>query len=341
MTMRLRLPALALLLSSLAAADTGPGYHVLKSYVLGGTDGWDYVALDSLHHRLFVARQTRVMVLDPASGKLLGEVTGLNGAHGTAFAYDVNRGFATSGRDSTVTMFNLETYEMLARLRADADADAVLYDPATKRVYTMNGDAGTSTVIDPAAGKVVGSIPLGGKPEFAVSAGNGMLYANLVDKADIVEIDAKALKVVREWPMAPCASPTGLAIDRRHHRLFSGCRNRLMAISDARQGRLLATVPIGAGVDANAYDPVTGFAFSSNGEGTVTVVREEAPGKFSAAETVPTMTGARTMALDPTTHMLYLVGAKFGPLPDSATSGNVRRRPPVLPNSFTLLVVGR
>jgi YVTN family beta-propeller protein len=341
MTMKLRLPALALLLITVAAADTGPGYHVLKSVVLGGTDGWDYVALDSMHHRLFVARQTRVMILDPASGKLLGEVTGLNGAHGTAFAYAVNRGFATSGRDSTVTMFNLDTYQVLGKLKADEDADAVLYDPATKRIYTMNGDAETSTVIDPAAGKVVGTIRLGGKPEFAVSAGDGMLYANLEDKADIVEIDAKGLKVVREWPMAPCTSPTGLAIDRQHHRLFSGCRNRVMAISDAHQGRLLATVPIGAGVDANAYDPGTGFAFSSNGEGTVTVVREEAPGKFTVAETVPTMTGARTMALDPTTHTLYLVGAKFAPLPDSAAPGTGRRRPPVLPNSFTLLVVGR
>jgi YVTN family beta-propeller protein len=341
MTTKLRLPILALLLGALTAAAAGPGYHLLKSYALGGTDGWDYVALDSVHHRLFVARQTRVMVLDPASGKLLGEVTGLNGAHGTAFAYDVNRGFATSGRDSTVTMFNLETYEVLAKLKADEDADGILYDPATKRIYTMNGDAGTSTVIDPAAGKVVGTIPLGGKPEFAVSAGDGMLYANIEDKADIVEIDAKALKVVRAWPMAPCTSPTGLAIDRQHHVLFSGCRNKLMAISDARQGRLLATLPIGAGVDASAYDPATGFAFSSNGEGTLTVVREDAPGKFSVAETVPTMAGARTMALDPATHTLYLVGAKFGPIPDSATPGNPRRRPPILPNSFSLLVVGR
>jgi len=340
MMMKLRWPALALLLSTLTAAGTGPGYHVLRTFVVGGTDGWDYVALDSMHHRLFVARQTRVMVLDPASGKLLGEVTGLSGAHGTAFAYDLNRGFATSGRDSTVTMFNLGTYEVLGRLKADQDADAVLYDPATKRIYTMNGDAGTSTVIDPAAGKVVGTIRLGGKPEFAVSAGDGMLYANLEDKASIAEIDAKAMKVVREWPMAPCTSPTGLAIDRQHHRLFSGCRNRVMAISDARQGRLLATVPIGAGVDASAYDPGTGFAFASNGDGTLTVVMEQAPGKFSVAETVPTMTGARTMALDPTTHMLYLVGAQFGPLPDSAP-GTGRRRPPILPNSFAVLVVGR
>ena len=340
MTIKLWLPALASLLSTLAAADAGPGYHVLKSYLIGGTDGWDYVALDSVHHRLFIARQTRISVLDPGSGKLLGQVTGLSGAHGTAFAYDVDRGFATSGRDSTVTMFNLETYKVLGRLKADEDADAVLYDPATKRIYTMNGDANTSTVIDPAAGKVVGTIRLGGKPEFAVSAGDGMLYANLEDKASIAEIDAKAMKVVRKWPMAPCASPTGLAIDRQHHRLFSGCRNRVMAISDAHAGRLLATLPIGAGVDGNAYDPGTGFAFSSNGDGTLTVVREEAPGKFSVAETVPTMTGARTMALDPTTHTLYLVGAQFGPLPDSG-SGTGRRRPPVLPNSFTLLVVGR
>ena len=340
MTINLRLPALALVVSALTAADAGQGYHVLQTYVLGGTDGWDYVALDSVHHRLFVARQTRVMVLDPNSGKELGEVTGLNGAHGTAFDYAANRGFATSGRDSSVTMFDLASFKVLAKVKADEDADAVLYDPATKRIYTMNGDAGTSTVIDPASGKVVGTIRLGGKPEFAVSAGDGKLYANIEDKADIVEIDAKALKVVREWPMAPCESPTGLAIDRQRHRLFSGCRNRVMAISDAHAGKLLATLPIGGGVDAAAFDPATGFAFSSNGEGTLTVIHENGPGKFAVEETVPTMTGARTMALDPVTHRLYLVGANFGPLPDSA-SGTGRRRPPILPNSFTLLVVGR
>ncbi len=332
---------LALAMGGLAAAGPAPGYHILKTLVVGGPGGWDYVALDSVHHRLFVARQTRVMVIDPDSGTVLGEIPDLSGAHGTAFAYDLGRGFATSGRDSTVTMFDLNTYQVLGKLKADDDADAVLYDPATKRIYTMNGDANSSTVIDPAAGKVVGTIPLGGKPEFGVSAGNGMLYANLEDQAVVAEIDAKAMTVVRRWSIAPCESPTGLAIDREHHRLFSGCRNKLMAISDAQAGRLLTTLPIGGGVDGNAYDPGTGYAFSSNGEGTLTVVHEDKPDQFSVAETVPTMPGARTMGLDPITHRLYLVSAKFGPAPDSATPDNPRRRPPVLPNSFAVLVVGR
>jgi DNA-binding beta-propeller fold protein YncE len=204
----------------------------------------------------------------------------------------------------------------------------------------MNGDANTSTVIDPVAGKVVGTIDLGGKPEFGVSAQNGMLYINLEDKAAVAEVDARAMRVVRQWSLAPCASPTGLAIDQQHHRLFSGCRNKVMAISDAHAGRLLVTVPIGAGVDANAYDPATGFAFSSNGEGTVTVVHEDGPASFRVVETVPTMAGARTIVLDRGSHLLYLVSAQFGPVPDSATPDNPRRRPPLVPDTFTLLVLG-
>jgi DNA-binding beta-propeller fold protein YncE len=324
---------------ALAFAATAPGYQVTHTFVLGGDGGWDYVAFDSVGHRLFIARQTRDMVVDPATGTLLGEIPGLGGAHGVAFAYEFGHGFATSGRDSTVTMFDLKTLQVLARAIAAPDADAILYDPATKRVFSMNGDSKSATAFDPATGQKIGTVDLLAGPEFGVSAGDGKLYINLEDKGAIAEVDAKALTVTRQWSIAPCESPTGLAIDRVHHRLFSGCRNKVMAISDATAGKLLTTVPIGGGVDANAFDPGTGYAFSSNGEGNITVVHEDSPDKFSVTETVTTMPSARTMALDPATHTLYTVGAKFGAAPAEATPDNPRKRPPMIPGSFALLVV--
>lgn len=313
------------------------GYHLVATYPLGGDGGWDYVTFDSAGRRLFVARQTRVMVIDPDKGTLIAEIDGLQGAHGVALANEFDHGFATSGRDSSVLMFDLKTLKVLRRTTAALDADAILYDPATKRVFTMNGDAGSSSVFDPASGEKVGTVDLGGKPEFGVSAGDGMLYANIEDKNEVVEIDAKAMKVTRRWSIAPCESPTGLAIDRQHHVLFSGCRNKVMAVSDAAAGKMIGTVPIGAGVDANAYDPGAKLAFASNGEGTLTIARESAPSKWTVSATVTTMPGARTMALDPATHRIFLVSAKFGPAP-TPTAGAPRSRPPVIPGSFVLLV---
>ncbi|HXY31352.1 MAG TPA: YncE family protein [Gemmatimonadaceae bacterium] len=316
-----------------------PGYHVVSTYVLGGDGGWDYLALDTVRHRLFISRQTRVTVVDPATGSAIGEVPGLNSSHGIAFSYETGHGFATSGRDSSVVMFDLATLKVLGRTTADLDADAILYDPSSARVFTFNGDSKTSSVIDPSSGKKIGTVDLGAQPEFGVSAGDGMLYVNLEDAGAVVEIDARAMKVTRRWSIAPCQSPTGLAIDRAHRRLFSGCRNKVMAISDAAAGRLITTVPIGAGVDANAFDPTTGYAFASCGDGTITVAHEVAPGKFGVVETVQTMQGARTMALDPQTHRLYTVSAKFGPPPAESTASNPRRRPPILPGTFALLVL--
>jgi DNA-binding beta-propeller fold protein YncE len=316
-----------------------PGYHVLNTYTIGGVGGWDYVALDTVGHRLFVARQTRVQVLDPETGRLLGEIPGLGGAHGVAFAYEFNHGFATSGRDSTITMFDIKTLQVLGKAKAALDADAIAYDPATKRVFSFNGDSKSSTAVDAKTGQVVGTIDLGAGPEFGVSAGDGKLYVNLEDEGSIAEIDANALKVTRTWPMGPCKAATGLAIDRVHHRLFSGCRSKVMAIADYTAGKFLTSFPIDGGVDAAVFDPGTGYAFTSNGEGTLTVVHEDSPDKFSLAENVQTMAGARTMALDPKTHRIYLVTAKFGPRPDS-TAENPRRRPPMVPDSFTLIVMG-
>lgn len=323
------------------SAQTSPpaaGYHVARDITLGGDGRWDYVTVDTARHRLFIARQTRVMVVDPDSGKLLGEVPGLNGAHGVALVYATGHGFATSGHDSTVTMFDLATLHVLRRTKAADDADAVLYDPASKRIFTFNGDAATSSVLDPVSGALIGSIPLGGKPEFGVTTGDGRLYVNLEDKAEIVEIDPKAMRVLRRWSLAPCEEPTGLAIDRDHHLLFSGCHNKLMAISDAVHGKMIAQVPIGGGVDAGAFDPSSQLAFASNGDGTLTVVHEDSPTTFHVVTTVTTRPGARTMGLDPRTHRIYTVTSAFGPTP-APTPSEPHPRPSLVPGTFALLVL--
>jgi DNA-binding beta-propeller fold protein YncE len=318
-----------------AAAQT---YHVTRTYTLGGDGGWDYVALDTAGHRLFIARQNRVMVVNPETGALLGEIPGLDRAHGVAFDYAHGRGFATSGADSAVTMFDLGTLAVQGKVTAAVDDDAVLYDPATGHVFTMNGDAGSASVIDPLSGRRIGTIELGGKPEYGVSAGDGKLYVNLEDKAEVVEVDARAMRVVRRWSLAPCEAPTGLAIDRAHHRLFSGCRSGVMAISDAQAGRMLTTLPIGRGVDACRFDAGTALAFASNGDGTLSVIHEDAPDRYSVVGTVATRQGARTMELDERTHTIYTVSAEFGPAP-APTPERPRPRPSIVPNSFALLVL--
>jgi YVTN family beta-propeller protein len=324
----------------LGAASAGAqNYHVAATDVVGGEGGWDYVALDTAGHRLFVARQDRVIVVDPASGKVLGEISGFKRAHGVAFDYAKGLGFGTSGSDSSVIVFDMKKLHVIKRIAADDDADAIFFDPATKHIFTMNGDAGTSSVIDPVAGTRIANIQLGGKPEFGVSDGHGHVYANLEDKAEIAEIDPRAMKVVRHWSIAPCESPTGLAIDEQHHRLFSGCRNKMIAVSDASTGKLVTTVAAGAGIDANRFDQGTQLVFSSNGEGSITVVHEDAPDKYTVVQTVPTMEGARTMELDNATHRLYTVSSKFGPQPAAATKDNPRRRPPMLPGTFSLIVL--
>ncbi|HKE91763.1 MAG TPA: hypothetical protein VKB45_15620 [Gemmatimonadales bacterium] len=315
-------------------------YHVTHTYTLGGAGGWDYLSLDTVGHRLFVARQDRVMVLDPASGKLLAEIPGLNRAHGVAFDYAGGKGFATSGGDSSVVIFDLKTLRVTGRTMVAPDADAVLFDAATKRIFTFNGDSRSASVIDAASGKNIGTIDLGGGPEFAVSAGDGKLYVNLEDSSAVVEIDAAAMKVLRRWPLAPCESPSGLAIDREHHRLFSGCHNQVMAISDAQAGKVVATVPIGQGVDANRFDPGTQLAFASTGDGNITVVHEDGPDTYTVVGNVATKRGARTMEVDLKSHVVYTVSADFGQ-PPAPTADQPRPRPPILPGSFALLELER
>jgi DNA-binding beta-propeller fold protein YncE len=283
---------------------------------------------------VFIARQTRVMVVDEDKGTLLGEVVGVNGAHGTAIAEGTGHGFATAGNDKAVLMFDSKTYAVLTKIPAAEDADAIVYDAPSDRVFTLNGDAHSSTVID-SAGTLVTNVPLGGKPEYGASAGDGTLYANLTDTNEVVEIDTKAAKVTRRWPTAPCTAPVAMAIDTAHHRLFSGCRSGVMAISDYQAGKIVATEPIGKGVDGAGFDPASGDAFASAADGTLTVIHQDTPDSYKVVQTLQTATGSRNMGLDPANHRIYLASAKFGPAPSG------RGRAPVVPGSFALLVVDR
>ncbi|MBZ5595554.1 MAG: YncE family protein [Acidobacteriia bacterium] len=317
-------------------AEPSSSYHVTHTYTLGGDGSWDYIVPDPPHHRLFIARQNRVMVVDEDTGTLLGEITGIQGAHGTALADGTGHGFATSGNDQSVVMFDLKTFKVLGRIPAAEDADAILYDNASNRVFTLNGDAHSSTVIDPRAGTLITNIPLGGKPEYGASAGDGKVYANLTDTSEVVEIDAKTATVTRRWSTDPCKQPVAMAIDTAHHRLFSGCRSGLMAVSDYQAGKVVASVPIGKGVDGAGFDAASGDAFASNADGTLTVIHQDAPDQYHVIENVQTPQRARNMGLDPTNHRLFIVSAKFGPAPEAG-----RGRAPVLPGTFTLMVIER
>jgi DNA-binding beta-propeller fold protein YncE len=332
--MRNRALVLALTAATMLLAQASSSYRVTHTYTLGGEGSWDYIVPDPPNHRLFIARQNRVMVVDEHTGKLLGEVAGIQGAHGTAVAAKSGHGFATSGNDQSVVMFDLKTFKALGRIPAAEDADAILYDGASNRVFTLNGDAHSSTVIDP-AGKLITNIALGGKPEYGASAGDGKVYANLTDTSEVVEIDAKSATVARRWPTAPCKQPVAMAIDTAHHRLFSGCRSGVMAVSDYQAGKVVATVPIGAGVDGAGYDAASGNAFASNADGTLTVIHQDAPDQYRVLETVSTPQGSRNMGLDPTNHRVFVVSAKFGPVPAGGKRG------PVLPGSFALMTIER
>ncbi len=309
-------------------------YRIAQTYMLGGDGRWDYVVPDPPNHRLFIARQDRVMVVDENNGTLLGEITGIRGAHGTAIATGTGHGFATEGDGKSVAMFDSATFKVLGRIPAAEDADAIVYDGPSNRVFTLNGDAHSSTVIDARAGTLVTNIPLGGKPEYGASAGDGKVYANLTDTNEVVELDAKTATVTRRWSTAGCKQPVAMAIDTAHHRLFSGCRGGAMAVSDYQGGKVVATLPIGTGVDGAGFDPASGNAFASNADGTLTVIHEETPDQYRVIQTLQTPQGARNMGLDPTNHRVYVVSAKFGPAP-------AKGRPPVLPGSFTLMVIER
>ncbi len=318
------------------------GYHVTATTPLSdpGTF-WDYMLVDAGHRHLFLSHTDHVLVYDLDQGKTVGAIAPTPGVHGIAIAPELDRGFISNGRGNSVTIFALDSLKNLQTVAVTGKGpDAIIYDPASRRVFTFNGDSGSSTAIDAASGKVVGTIDLGGGPEYAAPDGRGHIYNNLEDKSELLEIDSHALKVLHRWPLAPCQHPSGLAMDTAHRRLFVGCHNRMMAVVDADSGKVLTTLPIGSGVDANRFDPDTGLAFSSNGDGTITVVREVTPERFELLGNVSTQRGARTMALDTRTHDLYTVTAKFGPMPPPKP-GQRFRRPPILPGSFTLIKVQR
>ena len=335
----------ALLLGVLAVAgiarvapqSPGPsGYHLVKTVKLGGAGGWDYLTVDPATHRLFIPRSTHFIVVDLAQGKIVGDIPETQGAHGVALAPEFHRGYTTNGRTADSTIFDMDTLKVLGNVKTAKDTDAVIYDPFSKRVFTFNGDANTSTAIDAKSGAVAGSVALGGGPEFGATDGKGHIFVNLEDKNSLVRFDAQTLKLENTWPLAPCESPSGLAIDAEHEVLIVGCHNKLMAFVDGNSGKVLGTVPIGQGVDANRFDPATGYAFASCGDGTITIAHEDSPGKFSWVETLPTKRGARTMELDPVNHHVYTVTADFDPAP-AATPENPRPRPAILPDTFVLL----
>jgi DNA-binding beta-propeller fold protein YncE len=319
----------------------GQDLRVIKTYKLGGEGGWDYLTVDPESHHLFISRSTQVIVIDTESGKPVGDIPDTPGVHGIALANDLGRGFTSNGREGTVSIFDLKTFKLISKVQSVGDnPDAILFDPATSRVFTFNGRSQNSTAIDAASGNIVGKIELGGKPEFGVSTGEGELFVNIEDKSELLALDPKELKVKSRWPLAPCESPSGLALDKKNRRLFVGCDNKMMAVVNADTGKVITTLPIGDGVDADRFDPDQKLAFASCGEGVLTVVREDSPDKFSVVQNLKTERGARTMELDPKTHKIYLVTAKFGPSP-AATAEQPHPRPSILPDTFEVLVVGK
>jgi YVTN family beta-propeller protein len=323
---------------SVAAAASAGGYALAHSYMLGGEGGWDYLTYDPVRKRLFVSRATRVMVVDPATGTATGEIPDTAGVHGIALAQDLGTGFTSNGRGNSVTVFDLATLKTTATIAiAGQNPDAILYDPATKRVFTFNGRSNNATAIDAQTNTVIGTIALPGKPEFAAAGLDGTIYVNIEDKSELLAIDARTDAVLHTWPLAPCEEPSGLSIDATHHRLFAGCHNKLMAVVNALTGAIVTTVPIGEGVDATAFDPGSQLAFSSNGDGTLTVVHEDSPDAFTLVQNVATQQYARTMAVDTNTHDAYLVTAKFTLGPPAP--GEQRPTRTLVPGSFALLVV--
>jgi YVTN family beta-propeller protein len=324
---------------SYALAASNPSYKVIKTYKIGGEGGWDYLTFDNSTHYLYISRATHMVVLDTDSGKQVGEIADTPGVHGIALVPELGRGFTSNGRENTVSVVDTKTFKTLSKIKVGDNPDAILYDPATNRIFTFNGRSHDSTAIDPEKATVIGTIPLEGKPEFAVSDGKGGVFVNIEDKNQIDSIDPRALQVKARWPMAGCEGPTGLSMDRKNQRLFSGC-DKMMAIVDANSGKLVSHLPICDGVDGTAFDEETNLAFASCHDGKLTVVKEDSADQFSVVENATTQEGARTLALDPKTHNVFTVTARFGPAPPPSAQ-NAHPRPTILPDSFVVLVLGK
>jgi YVTN family beta-propeller protein len=325
-------------ISAIGIAQSSSGYHVVKKIAVGGEGGWDYITFNSQSHQLFVSHATKVVVINTDSDKVVGEIPKTEGVHGIAVANEFSRCFVSNGRASTVSIVDLKTLKLIDTIAVGKNPDAILYDSFSRRVFVFNGRSNDATVIDAEKGIVVSTLPLGGKPEFSVSNGKGHIFVNIEDKSEIVAIDAKEMKILYRWPIKPGEEPSGLAIDVEHNRLFSVCSNKLMIVVDADNGNVITSLPIGDRVDGCAFDPGAGLAFSSNGEGTMTVVREESPSKFSVLDTVKTQVSGRTITVDPVTHTVYIPTAEFGPAP-APTPEHPRPRPTILPNTFYILKI--
>jgi DNA-binding beta-propeller fold protein YncE len=331
---------LSVLAVSASFAAPPAGYHLLKKHVLGGEGGWDYMALDGRTRLLYVTHGNAVEILNIDTGVKAATIADLKGVHGVAFAPKRNRGYISNGRGNSVSVFDLKTRKVLEEIPSSGqNPDSIMYDAFSDRVFTFNGRTANATAIDAAADKVVGTVDIGGKPEFAVTDGKGTIFVNNEDTSEIVAFDAKSLQVKTRWSIAPGEGPSGLAIDLKRKRLFSVC-DKLMVVSDFEKGKVVTTVPIGGGPDAVRYDPGAGLVFASNGEGTLTVVRQESADTYTVAETVPTARGARTMELDPKTHHVFVVTAEYGPAP-APTAEQPRPRPTVVPGSFMVLEFGK
>ncbi len=308
-------------------------YKIVNKIHVEGDGGWDYISVDDVNSRIFVSHSSVAQAVDIKTGKLAGTIPDTKGIHGIAFAYDLNKGFTSNGRDSSVTVFNLKSFEVIAKIEVTGrNPDAILYDSFSQKVFTFNGRSANATVIDAKSNKVIATIPLDGKPEFSVTNGKGLIYVNIEDKSLINVINATTLKVEQHWPIAPGEEPSGLALDNNTHRLFSVCSNKLMVVINTETGKVIATLPIGSRCDGATFDPVYKRAYSSNGEGSVTVVQEIDADNFKVLETIPTQLGARTITIDKSSHHLYLPTAEY----EAAPSEN-NRRPAIKPDSFVVL----
>lgn len=333
---------LAIIVMSLSClAQTTKSYKVIDKVKIGGDGGWDYLIADGAANRLYMSHGTHVVVFDTKASTVIGDIPNTIGVHGIALNPELGRGYTSNGRTSSVTVFDLATLKVLDSIKLEEkNPDAILYEPFSNRVFTFNGGSSNATAIDVVTNKVVGTIALKGKPEFAVTDLKGTVFVNIEDKSLITAFDPKTLKVLGEWPLSPGEEPSGLAIDRKNNRLFSVCGNKMMIVLDAVSGKVVASLPTGQGTDAAAFDPQTRLAFASNGDGTLTVIHEDSPDKFTVLENAQTQPRSRTMALDEATHKVYLSGALFKPAP-AATADQPRPRPQMEQGSFMVVILDR
>lgn len=327
---------LALAAVALFAAE---GFKVINKIKIGGTGGWDYIAVDPSTNRVYASHATVVEVVDTNSGKVVGQIPQLHGVHGVAVAPEFGKGFITNGQSNSVTIFDLKTLAKVGEPQTGQNPDSVCFEPKTKHIFTFNGRSNDSTAIDPKTNEVIKSFPVDGKPEECAVDGTGKIYVNLEDSGEIVEIDATKPAVVRHASLSPCQSPSGLAIDVKNKKLFSVCDNKMMAVTDIPTLKVVATPAIGSGPDGAGFDPGLGLAFSSNGGDATLSIIKDVNGKYETVDNVPTERGARTMTVDTKNHRVYLLAAEYGPAP-TGTSGK-KGRPPILPDSFHVLVVGK